>query len=449
MLKLWAVLKREYLSRVKKRSFVILTLLGPLLLLGVYSLPVLFLSLSGTDRTLAVVDLGGEILPAFKNSLAREHRLIGETSPVSGLEDSAADRGRRRSFQLLRTRFRVIDARQPGDTVESARQRLNADLGAKTIDAYFIIGPDPDAENALLYGSRTSGEVPGAVERALREPALKSRSQHMGLDLDADAIVALARPLAITPIRVGKNGREVSTGEGQQKVVLAVVWVMAFLFYVTFLLWGSTILRGIVEEKSSRVMELLLSSMNSTQFMVGKVAGIGLVALTQIAVWAACGLAMTLWGGASVPQIADLAAAINPFLFGWFILLYLLGFAMYSVLYAAVGSTVTSTQESEQAAIPVTFLIVAAFFSMIAVQQAPDSTFSLVASVFPLTAPLAMLMRLGISDPPAWEIGLSLLAQGLAIAGLAWLAARIFRVGTLMYGKRATIPEIWKWIRTA
>lgn len=252
----------------------------------------------------------------------------------------------------------------------------------------------------------------------------------------------------MTPIRISRAGEEVSEGEGQQVAVIAAVWVMGFFFYIIFLLWGSNILRGIVEEKSSRVIEVLLSSVTPTQFMIGKVAGIGAVALTQILVWGACGLILTMTGAVAAPQMGELLSGINPVLFLWFVILFLLGFSMYSVIYAAVGSMVTSTQEAEQAAGPVTLIIVASFMCMFAVQQAPDSTIAVTASLFPLTAPLNLLMRLGVSDPPLWHIAASLALQLAAIAGLTWVAARVFRVGTLMYGKRATIPEVWKWIRS-
>jgi ABC-2 type transport system permease protein len=208
-------------------------------------------------------------------------------------------------------------------------------------------------------------------------------------------------------------------------------------------------MRGVIEEKSSRIMEVLLSSVTPTQFMVGKVTGIGLVALTQLTVWVVCTLALTVGGAASVPQIARLVEGLDPTLFGWFILMFLLGFSIYALLFAAVGSMCTTDQEAQQAAQPVMLFIVMAFFALFAVQRSPDSTFALVASLIPLTSPLVLLMRLGITEPPAWQIGLSILLQVAAIFGVAWLAARIFRVGTLMYGKRATIPEIWRWIRAA
>ncbi|MFQ5767204.1 MAG: ABC transporter permease [Acidobacteriota bacterium] len=453
MFKMFAVLKREYLFRVKKKSFLIWTLAGPLLLVAVYSLPVLFLSLSSTERNLAVVDVGGRILPGFLEELKKEHLMVGEDEgapygrEAAGEPDEAAESGS--GFSLAKSKFRVTDATLPGDTVDVARRRMNEKIAAKEFDAYLIIGRDPDHDDYILYGSRSSGDVPDEIKRALHAPTMLERARLQGVSLSSDEILSLARRVEITPIRVDKAGQEVSKGMGQQMAVVGSVWAMGFLFYIVFLLWGSNILRGIVEEKNTRITEVVLSSVTPVQFMVGKVAGIGMVALTQLVVWVGCALGLTLASTATIPQIARLAGGLKPSLFGWFILLFLLGFAMYSVIYAAIGSMVTSTQEAEQAAMPVALIIVASFFAMFSVQAAPDSTFAIVASLFPLTAPLVMLMRLGVTEPALWQIALSLLLQVLAICGLAWTAARIFRVGVLMYGKRATIPEVWRWIRSA
>ncbi|MFQ5718178.1 MAG: ABC transporter permease [Acidobacteriota bacterium] len=445
MSKLLAVMKREYLERVRKRSFIILTLAGPLLLAAIYSLPVLFLSMSGTEKHLGVVDLHGGLIEPFVAQLAEAGRLkTGETSSDLPADGETADGG----FELAKTLFSITDAGQTGDTIATARLRLNQDLAAGRFDAYLILGEDPDETGSILYGSRSSGDIPDSIERALREPLVAVRASDLGLTLGAAQIVDLARAVEVTPIRVNSKGEETSEGAGQQAALIISVWVLAFFFYIIFILWGSNILRGIIEEKTSRIVEVLLSSVTPTQFMVGKVAGIGCVALTQIVVWGACGFILTLTGAAAAPQVGQLLAGINPMLFLWFVLLFLLGFAMYAVIYAAVGSTVTSTQEAEQAAGPITLTIVASFMAMVAVQRAPDSGLAVAVSLFPLTAPLNLLMRLGISDPPAWQIGLSLLLQVGAIAGLGWAAARVFRVGTLMYGKRATIPEIFKWVRS-
>lgn len=438
MFKILAILKREYLSRVKKKSFIVLTLLGPILLAAIYSLPVLFLTLSGGERRLAVADLSGNMLGRFRQELAERKRLV-EEGPEAGKQ--------KRGFDVDRDVFRLIDATQAGETMEKARARLDRALTAEEFDAYLILGPDVDAEGNFVYGSRSSADVPGSIENALTHVAVGERARRRGLGLEAKDLQALTRPVEVNPVRIGKEGKPVSEGFGQQAVAVGLVWGMSFVFYLTFLIWGSTIIQGVVEEKGSRIVEVLLSSVTSTQFLLGKVIGIGLVALTQLVVWLACALAMMMWGTSALPQMADLVSKVEIGLFAWFVLMFLVGFAIYSMLYAAIGAMVTTIQEAQQAAFPVTIFIIIAFFCLFAVQRSPDSTLAVVASLFPLTSPLVLLMRLGISEPPLWQVALSLVLQGAALLGVTWLAARIFRVGLLMYGKRATVPEILRWIR--
>lgn len=439
MLKVFAVIRREYMVRVRKRSFIVLTLLGPILIAGLYTLPILFLSFGAGDQRLAVADLSGGMADLLRADLAASNHLVsgapeGEKRPRMGLDND---------------RYRFMDVSKPGESMAQARERLNTGLGAGDFDAYLVLGEDPDAENNFIYGSRSSASLPDVLDRALTRAAVNVRSRRRNLGLDAAALADLTRRVKVLPVRVDENGNEVSSGVGQQLGAAGLAWGMGFIFYITFLVWGTTIMRGVIEEKSSRIMEVLLASVTPTQFMVGKVTGIGLVAMTQIVVWAACAFVGSIWGVAAVPQMAELATGINPAMFGWFILLFLLGFAIYALLFAAVGSMCTTDQEAQQAAQPVLLLVVVSFFAMFAVQRAPDSTFSVIASLFPLSSPLVMLLRLGITGPPWWQVGLALVFMLATIMAVAWLAARIFRVGTLMYGKRATLPEIWRWVRAA
>lgn len=224
---------------------------------------------------------------------------------------------------------------------------------------------------------------------------------------------------------------------------------MVFIYYLTFLVWGSAIMTGVIEEKSSRIVEVLMSSVTPTEFMVGKVVGMGLVAFTQLGIWAGSGLLLTLWGSSAMPEMARLMGAVDPALLIWFLILFPIGYAMYSFLYAACGAMCNNVQEAQQAVMPVTLIVVMAFFVVFGTFQSPDSGLATWASIFPLTAPIVLLARLGLSEPPLWQIAVSLVLQVAGVAGIVLLAARIFRVGMLMYGKRPTLPELWRWVRTA
>jgi ABC-type Na+ efflux pump permease subunit len=219
MSKVWAVIKREYLVRVKKRSFIFLTLLGPLLILGVYSLPVLFLSLSSKDQHLAVADLSGTMAANFRSSLADGNRLVLEEGDQAGAASG---------FRIDKSRFRLTDATQPGESEVEARARLNQALADDAFDAYLIIGPDPDAEGNFVYGSRSSADVPAAVERALTRTAVNERSQRRSLGLDAEENTALTRPVQVNPVRVSKTSPEISEASGNQAAMIGKVRGMNF-----------------------------------------------------------------------------------------------------------------------------------------------------------------------------------------------------------------------------
>jgi len=439
MSRILAVIKREYLVRVRKRSFIVLTLLGPLLIAGIYALPILFLSFGAGDQRLAVADLSGTMAGLIRTELARRDHLV----PEAGTEDQGAGLG------LDNDRYELEDTTRPGEAMAAARARLNEGLAADRYDLYLLIGNDLDGEDNVVFGSRSATGFPNALNRALSRAAITVRSRQQGLGLDATQLADLTRSVAVVPVRVNKLGLEVATGIDQQVAAAGLAFGMGFIFYITFLVWGTTIMRGVIEEKGSRIMEVLLASVTPTQFMVGKVTGIGLVAMTQIVVWAACAFIATIWGVAAAPQIANFSSGINPAMFLWFILLFLLGFAIYALLFAAVGAMCTTDQEAQQAAQPVLLLVVVSFFAMFAVWRAPDTPFAVAASLFPLSSPLVMLMRLGITEPPLWQVATAVALMAATILVVAWLAARIFRVGTLMYGKRATLPEIWRWLRAA
>ena len=456
MRRTWVVIKREYLFRVRKKSFVILTLLGPLLITALYSLPVLFMKLSEQDQKVAVVDLAGGFLADIEVDLKRiaatpneEREAEAMAAARSGSAPPSGAAGGRGGLFGRRNRFTLSDETRPGETKDDARRRLNQALAEEQFDAYLIIGPAIDTEGNILYGSRSSGTVPDPIERALTRASVGHRSRAHNLGLSAQEVQDLTRRAETRPIRVNKAGQEVSEGAGQQGVVIGLVFGMVFIYYLTFLIWGSAIMTGVIEEKSSRIVEVLMSSVTPTEFMAGKVIGMGLVAFTQLGIWAGSGLLLTLGGSSAFPEMARLMGAVDPALIVWFLVLFPIGYAMYSFLYAACGAMCNNVQEAQQAVMPVTLIVVMAFFVVFGTFQSPDSGLATWASIFPLTAPIVLLARLGLSEPPLWQVALSVVLQLAGVAAIVLLAARIFRVGMLMYGKRPTLPELWRWVRTA
>jgi ABC-2 type transport system permease protein len=221
--------------------------------------------------------------------------------------------------------------------------------------------------------------------------------------------------------------------------------------YLAILMYGQVILGAVIEEKETRIAEILFSSIKPFTLMMGKLVGVSLVALTQLAIWMLAFSAFALYG-TGVLAGKGIRASIPTIPFSHYIyfgLFFLLGYFLYATIYALLGSMVTTVQEGGQLAMPVILILVISFYLFLPVSRSPDSSFSFWVSMLPLSAPVAMLVRIVTQTPPFWQIALSLLIGFGTVLLIMWIASRIYRVGMLMYGKRASIPEAWRWARQA
>jgi ABC-2 type transport system permease protein len=249
---------------------------------------------------------------------------------------------------------------------------------------------------------------------------------------------------------VNEKGEEGAQDSGTARFMM--VFVIAFLIYITVLLYGQVVLGAIVEEKETRIAEILFSSVRSFTLMLGKLIGVSLVALTQLAIWGLGFAALSVWGvnalaaqgveGINIPHLPAM-------FFVYFVLFFMLGYFIYATVYVFIGSMVTTAQEGGQLAMPVVFTLVAGLYLGFTVIRSPNSSFAFWISMFPFFSPITMLVRIVAQPPPTWQIALSLLIGFTTVVLLLWIAARIYRIGMLMYGKRATIPEVMRWVRQA
>jgi len=245
---------------------------------------------------------------------------------------------------------------------------------------------------------------------------------------------------------VNEKGQEGAEDSGAG---FAMVFIIAFLIYITVLLYGQVVLGAIVEEKETRIAEILFSSVRPLYLMVGKLIGVSLMALTQLAIWAAAFGAVAIW---ALPALAATGRVVNiprlpPVFFVYFFLFFILGYFIYATIYVLVGSMVTTTQEGGQMAMPIVFLLMAGLYMAFPIIRAPNSSFAFWVSMVPFFAPIAMMVRIVSQQPPFWQIALSFGIGCITVVGLLWLASRIYRIGMLMYGKKATIPEVVRWVR--
>lgn len=427
MRKLIAVFKREYLERVRSRWFAFATVFGPLLMLAVIFVPPLLGS-----RTKASADVNHvAILDATGTDIGQRIAL-----DLSG--GVAGDTSTTRVVQVT-----------PGD-LAAAESTATRDVVAKRLQGYFVLDSATVAGRSARYAGRNASSISDIeqLSSAVRQSVLAYRLEAAGLDPDRVRALTDSR-LTLDAERLNERGRG---GSGTVSLIFGVV--VTFLLYVSILLYGFTVMRGVQEEKQTRVAEMVLSSARADTLLAGKVLGIGAVGLTQMLVWALTSALLFsyregLMSAAGLPaiplQMPDIPASMVLVLF----LFFVLGFLLYATMFAAVGAMVNSDQEAQQAAQPVTFLLVAAILFLQPVMQNPNSRLAEIVSWVPFTAPVIMPLRLTLTTVSMTELSLVLLGIAVTVAASIWFAARIYRVGLLMYGKRPTLRELVRWLRYA
>lgn len=431
MKKVLIIIKREYLVRVRTRAFVIGTIASPLLMLGLITLPVFFATRGGGDRRVTVLDQSGdpELFDAIKRS-------------VEGKLD-APEELNRRDPGVGRTRYQLTRVVVPRDSNLEAVIKQYTDQAEKDPDATLLVLRPGGLDNfePEYYAKNTTDFSIGTLERAINDGVSSVRLKRAGLD--QSTISRYTKRVELNKKKITSGGL-VEEGGGADFIV---AFVMLFFIYISVLMYGLFVMRGVIEEKQSRIVEVVISSVKPTQMMLGKVIGIGLVGLTQTGVWALSALVLTTAGVSAFSARGITMPKIPISLLIYFVVFFLLGYFLYATLYAMVGSMVSSEEDAQQAQMPVTLLLVVpmVIFNMIIAN--PTSTSSIVLSMVPFFAPTLMMMRIAVVNPPLWQILLSMGIMVATILGCVWIAAKIYRVGILMYGKRPSIAELGRWLR--
>lgn len=429
MIKFLAIVKREYVARVRARMFVITTVLLPVAIALFGVAPALVMSIqSGTPLRIAVVDQTGKLFGRLKGSLQKQE----------GSLDVAAKR------DPLQPDF-VFEELKPVGSSQEFTSEVKRRLEQKEIDAYLVLPADVMQGGTVLFYRRNTSDlistrrIQSALESVIRDQRL------IEAHVDNKTLAELAQPISFDTARISSSGSERDSGAG-----FALVLGVGFIMYITVLLYGQVVLGAVIEEKETRIAEVLFSSVKPFTLMMGKLVGVSLVAVTQLAIWGLAFAGFALYGvnllaskgmPTSVPNI--------PLIFYlYFVVFFLVGFFVYATLYALLGSIVTTAQEGGQAAMPIIMLLVISFYLFLPVSRSPDSSLSFWLSMIPFFAPVSMLVRIVTQTPPFWQILLSLVIGFATATCLTWIASKIYRVGMLMYGKRPTIPEVLRWVRS-
>jgi len=424
MHKLRMVIRREYLERIRKKSFWLGTLLFPLLMAGLILVQVYLADVeTGEQRKIALADATGSLLQTFQGRLAEEKRKDGKPA------------------------FLVQEVPVRG-SLEKTRESLEPRVNSGDLFGIVTVGPDLEAEGNYRLYSKSVGNLSAqrAIQRALRDAVIGLRLERSNLSLDREKLERLLSPVQLESFQVTAAGKAKKKGFDEAYFG---TFIFVLILYMALIFYGVAVMRGILEEKSNRVMEVLLGSLSPDQLMTGKILGIGLVGLTQMAIYVASAGLLRLYAVASGLQ-ADWSGALDTVSLAkmtYFFVFFLLGYFLYTSLFAAVGAVCNSEQEAQNLQSPLIMCLVVPMVATFFFVANPDSTPAVVVSLIPLFAPMVMFMRITTLTPPFWQIALSI----LLLMGTIYLffrgVGRIFRIGVLMYGKRPTVPEILRWAR--
>ena len=435
MNKIGLIIRREYFTRVKKRSFIIMTFLGPLLIAAVYIIPILLaLHADNEKRTIAVVDQSHWFERQFVST---------ENQTFIRLDDIDIDSTKR----LVQQGFFDIALFIP-------ETQLNI------------------PSSAVVYSMK---QVPITVESHIKE-VMKNEIQVQKLlaaGVDPDILESLKTNINLSVIRMDEEGGEKETFTEIQFILGL---ILAVLIYMFIMLFGGQVMQGVSEEKSSRIIEVIVSSVKPFQLMMGKIIGVSLVALTQFVMWilltgviyvgfsAAVGITNpeAISQGTVLSQeisnnnimdneaVQDVLNVVHSIDFGTiivsFIVFFLLGYLLYATMFAAIGSLVDNNTDSQQFTLPVTVPLIIAIISAVYIVNDPDSSLAVWMSMIPFTSPVVMMVRIPFGVP-IWQVVVSAILLAGTFVGMTWVAAKVYRTGILMYGKKPTYKEIFKWLK--
>lgn len=430
MNKIFLIIQREYLVRVRKKSFIITTILVPLLLVLIMIAPIFLSKLKSGSQHIAIVDQSGEFSQIFENTNHLNFINLDRNTDLKNVDKLLKDMNWDGLLYIPK-----LDINRPlGITLYSRRQ-----MGLGT-ESYLRHQLENQIEKQRLA-------VKGYDSDWLKQFKVK---------LDVNSVIT----------------SEIGNKSANSIVSYALAQIMGFILYFVIFTYGSMTMKSVVEEKRNRIVEVLISSLKPFQLMMGKILGVAMVALTQLLIWIILiGILGSLVFAGSIPYlnintnsqaISQLGAqtstthiekiiiglqsiSFGP-LIGYFLFFFLFGYLMYSSLFAAVGSVIDDDTETQTMTLPIAIPVIAAMLIMITVIEQPQSTLAIWTSIFPLFSPIVMIARIPFGVP-TWQIISSMILLIITFLVFIWMAGKIYRTGILMRGKKVTFKELWKWIR--
>ncbi len=452
MNKIGVIIKREYVTRVRKKSFIIMTVLAPVLMAAIIILPtVLMMSDKDKDfKKIAVVEEGSDLFKNVIPDTKDAEYVYLENTDINDLKKNFEQAG---YYGILYIKPELI-------SVPNAIQLIS--------------------KNQPPIG--LLDHISGSLEKEIERQKLLSYDIQ---NLD-DILKSIRTDVSIQTIKIDDSGKAVKTSTG---IAMALAYIGGLLMYMLVFIFGSQVMRGVIEEKTSRVVEVIVSSVKPVQLMMGKIIGIALVGLTQFMIWVILTIGMVTFVKATVlkktdmteitgnlpqtimsegqlpasvegttqitPELAEFTKLFESAMnLDWvliifsFVFYFITGYLLYASVFAAIGSAVDNETETQQFMLPVTIPIILGLMVAMGTMQNPESSLSFWFSMIPLTSPIVMIARIPFGVP-YWQIALSMVIMVLTFIAFVWMAAKIYRTGILMYGKKSSWKEIWKWLKYA
>jgi len=437
------ILRQEFLKRVKKKSFIILTLLVPLLFIGMFAL-IIFLSVHDDkqERTIAVYDESNIFLGELDAEGYTKYHFVDE------------EKFKNLKGQMKESEFYAL-LHIPGNIYSSSTARM---ISEKQIPFEVI------------------EQIERKLSRLIEKDKRRKIISETGLPDLEERLAATSTQVKLNTLKISETGE---TKKSSSKAAFIASYAMGFIIYFFVFMYGAMVMRSVMEEKQNRIVEVIISSVKPFQLMTGKIIGTALVGLTQVAIWVIVGFILLTFGqsfispenarqigetiidnqqsmnvqiasAASQNEISTILEMVGNLNLGLiifsFIFYFLGGYLMYSSLLGAVGAAVDNDEDSQQMVFPITFPLIISIMLLFPIARNPEGPVAFWGSIIPFTSPVAMLARIPYGVP-TWEILLSMFLLIIATVGAIWIAAKIYRTGLLMYGKKVTFKELIKWLR--
>jgi len=435
-MKVLTIMKKELKEIVVKKAFIIGTLLTPVLIVGMVFLPSYIMGrVAKTEAKIKVIDYTDSVTSQLKKELEVSNEEKGkENSPDKVMKNKEMVEGI--------VKFKIISLNSEGKSLKTIEEELKKEIEEKKIYGYLIIPKDFYKERAVIFKAKNVANIAviKTLNNSLRKIATKKLLEKE--KFPPEKIEELTKGVSISTIKVEKGKEKKSSFIGEY--LLAVMLVV--LIFMVILIYGQTVMRGIVEEKNVRVTEVLLSSVDSFILFLGKILGVGAAGMLQVLIWALMFFGGYIYFTSFLPAEFK-GASVAPIAYISFVVFFILGYFLYSTLFAVAGAVSNTDQEAQQFIQPIMILIIIPYLISFSSIQNPENPVVVALSFFPFFTPMLMFVRMAFSSVPIYQFILSIVILIVTTIFMIYISAKIFRIGILSYGKKPTLKELVKWLK--